>query len=439
MNLDMIEYKAMCCTFSTTSIQQLWIGASKGTLLFYDLPGTPGTPCLLIRPTRIYSLESFTSAPIQPPVQCVGHLSGRAGCFFNLSKGEESKNERSVKGLTIMTQGGKVWVLEGYNVDDTVVPLDFVTPFWEVMQMDSCYDVRVVDITISTPPNVTVKVPDNSHGEKTHVVACLLVSSKADPVKVNRFLLLRGEGRWVGVLLSEFSGHSVFMSLPRPVATCIPYQDNPYPSEGGFGFVRDPIYYDPGRDLRRDRYRNRDTLIIGCPESTSSMRVWVESMKKRHEVHTIMEDYRVLVPSQVLSMTFINPVKDSNSCDVIDLRAGEGAGTGTGTGVGARIGSQGSSGSSHGLGGGVSRTGSGSGTGSRTGSGRGEETGTGSGVETGSGTGVATSTAAALTDMSKKNGNVILRILATTPESVYLYSMTMLEYDHFVKLNSIKY
>ena len=390
MNLDMMEYKAMCCTFSTTSVQQLWIGASKGTLLFYDLPatpGTPGTPCLLIRPTRIFHLESFTSAPIQPPVQCVGHLSGRAGCFYNLSKGDDVKNDRSVKGITIMTQAGKVWVLEGFNVDDTVVPLDFVTPYWQVMQMDSCYDVRVVDITISTPPNATVKVPSNR--KKTHVVACLLVSSKADPVKVNRFLLHRSDGRWVGVLLSEFSGHSVVMSLPRPVATCIPYQDNPYSSERGFGFQRDHLCCDPGRDLR-----NRDTLIIGCPESTSSMRVWVESMKNRSEVYTIMEDYRVLVPSQVLSMTFINPVKDSNSCDVIDLRAGVGAEAGGGAETGG---------------------------------------GTGTGIEVG----LATSTAA-VTDTSKKNENVILRILATTPESVYLYSMTMLEYDHSVKLNSIK-
>ena len=402
MNLDMIEYKAMCCTFSTTSIQQLWIGASKGTLLFYDLPGTP---CFHIRPTRIFYLESFTSVPVQPPVQCVGHLSGRAGCFYDEFYG---RDDESVKGMTIMTQAGKVWVLEGCSVENTVAPLDFFTTNKQVIQMESCYDVRVVDITTSTLPDVSTGSPLNK-GQKTHIVACLLVSSKADPVRVSRFLLHRRDGRWVGVLLTEFSGHSVIMSLPRPVAAYIPDTDNPSSRRLERGDFREGIE----DDLKTDRYRYRNTLVVGCPESSGFMRVWVESLRNKFEfiMDAVMEDYRIQVPSQVLSMTFINPVKDSNLCDVIDLRSGEGAGTGGGTGVGVGIG----------VGIGAGRQGW---CGSVFGSWPGK------GVETG----VAVSTAA-VTDINKKNGNVILRILATTPESVYLYSMTMLEYDHFVTLN----
>ena len=388
MNLDMIEFKAMCCTFSTTSIQQLWVGASKGTLLFYDLPGTP---CFHIRPTRIFYLESFTDVPVQPPVQCVSHLSGRAGCFYYESAGVDGMDDESVEGMTIMAQAGKVWVLEGCNVDNTVAPLDFVSTNNQVMQMDSCYDVRVVDITT---------LPSNR--EQSHIVACLLVSSKADPVRVSRFLLHRRDGRWVGVLLTEFSGHSVIMSLPRPVAAYIPNTDD----QSGRRLERGDFRYGIEDDLKTDRYRYRNTLVIGCPESSGFMRVWVESLRNRNEFNSdaVMEDYRIQVPSQVLSMTFLNPVKDSNSCDVIDLRSGEGAEAGGGSVVGA--GRQGWC-----------------------------ESVIGSWPGKGLETGVATSTPAAVTDTNKKNGNVILRILATTPESVYLYTMTMLEYDHFIKLN----
>ena len=398
MNLDLSEYKAMCCTFSKSNTQHLWIGASKGTLLFYDIPGIL---CFLLRPTRIFNLESVTSVPIRPPIQCVGHLSGRAGCFYHVNAGADGVDDESVEGLTIMTQAGKVWILEGCTGESTAVPLEFVDFYDSVVVMASCYDVRVVDITASSLSYVSEGA--NEKNGETRVVACLLVSCKSDLAKVHRFLLHRRDKKWVGVLLSRFSGHSDFMSLPRPIAACIPNKDITYAN--GHNFDRTEQFENiVHRDLTADRYRNRDMLVVGCPESSGSMRVWVESVKSRSDRNfnsNVVEDYTVQVASTVLSMTFLDPTMDSHlseierDSNVIDLRSEERENLEAGTGTGDN--SEGSG-----------------------------ESGTGTGVEIETlivkGTGVL-------------NENAILRILATTPERVYLYIMAMNEYDHFVKLN----
>ena len=470
MQLDLLEHKAMCCTFSRTNTQHLWVGACDGTLLFYDLPGITFS---FASPTRIFNLESFTAAPIRPPIQCVGHLSGHSGCFYHRDGWADNLNNESLKDMIIMTQAGKVWVLEGCTGEGTAVPLAFIDLRGCAVALRACYDVRVVDITVS-------RFPEYAQSQETRVIACLLVSCKSDPARVNRFALHRKEGKWVGIILSEFIGHSVSMSLPRPVSAGIPLKDST--ALKSCEFVK-----------QRDVYDDCDVLVVGCPDERSgSMRVWVDAVKHRSSglnKPISNDNYTIQVPSPVLSMTFMNPSEAPNPCNVIDLSAGDEAGVGTGvgawggvsegsqaSGVGKGAGVKGSSqgstegtGTGTGAGAGVSSQGPGGGIGGRGSSqGPGEIIGTGAGTEAGAGTraeigggagnqgtggvggrgssqgsgeGTGTgggersgggSTMLAVhsapethTKCGPLNSKVILRILATTAESVYMYTMTM--------------
>lgn len=436
MECNLLEHKAMCCTFSTTNTQHLWVGASNGTLLFYDLPGIDS---IFASPTRIFNLESFTAAPIRPPIQCVGHLTGQAGCFYHKDGWADNLSDESLKDMIIITQAGKVWVLEGCTGEGTAVPLDFIDLRGCVVALTACYDVRVVDVTVS-------RFPGYVQSTETRVIACLLVSCKSDPPRVNRFSLHRKEGKWVGVILSEFSGHSVCMSLPRPVAATIPLKDSTALKS-----------FEHGR--QKDVFDECDVLVVGCPDERSgSMRVWVDAVRHRSSgpQRSILNDnYTVQVPSPVLSMTFLNPAEAPNPCNVIDLSAGEdtvaGVGAGVGVGAGAGVGgSEGSQASGGGIGTGGrgssqgsrgSREGTGTGSGGGAGSqetggvgergssqGSGDVIGTGTGSQ-GSGGGRTVLAVASVPETHKKsvpeNSKVILRILATTAESVYMYTMTM--------------
>ena len=448
MECNLLEHKAMCCTFSTTNTQHLWVGASNGTLLFYVLPGINS---FFATPTRIFNLESFTAAPIRPPIQCVGHLSGQAGCFYHKDGWADNLSDESLKDMIIMTQAGKVWVLEGCTGEGTAIPLDFIDLRGCTVALTACYDVRVVDITVS-------RFPGYVQSTETRVIACLLVSCKSDPPRVNRFSLHRKEGKWVGVILSEFSGHSVCMSLPRPVAATIPLKDSTALKS-----------FENGR--QKDVFDECDVLVVGCPDERSgSMRVWVDAVKHRSsgpQKPISNDNYTLQVPSPVLSMTFLNPAEAPNPCNVIDLSAGEdtgagaGVGAGAGAGVGAGVGVGGSEGSQAsgegtgtggrgssqesgegtgtGTGAGVSSQGSGGGIGGRGSSqesGEGTETGgggrAGGGIQ-GSGGGRTVQAVISVPETHTKsvpeNSKVILRILATTAESVYMYTMTMKPFD----------
>ena len=274
------EYKGSCCTFSTSFMHQIWIGASQGTVLLFDLtpmydphsyantvqssnPTSSGLtqehPRQLL-PVRAFSIQNPLAVSLpKPPVQSITHVSDTAGCFsvWNRTDGD---NDLVVSETVILTLAGKVWTLSSGNdglIGINAAPkiLEFFTLTSEPTAVLSYYDVRMSDVWTPSGPSLQYSADRGEDtyrdsGEEGRVSACLVISSKAmdtsvssasplcaprtnshppihtpthTPALIQRFLLTRESSSraWRGLIISKSFGHSFSLSLPKPVFNVI--------------------------------------------------------------------------------------------------------------------------------------------------------------------------------------------------------------------------
>ena len=174
------------------------------------------------------------------------------------------QDNTSITELLLLTQGGRVWVLEGgpgKAINQSVACcIDFFDLNRSPISPLPIYDVRVSDITAPALPAFCNGV-DLNRG-KTRTIACLLGASKpatygtqTKPAQVYRFLLERVGRSWQGIILSQCRGHSFSYATPRPIAGSIS--------------LRSVV------DGREDE----NMLLMACPdESKGSFHLWLQPL-----------------------------------------------------------------------------------------------------------------------------------------------------------------
>lgn len=278
--LQLHRMKGTCCSFSSTVMTQLWVGATLGTVFLFDIApvissihGNTASNSGAVRtlnPSMVFHLQpSLNISQPKPPIQGIGHISGRAGCFCYPGGDMSGQDNTSIGELLLLTQGGRVWVLEGGPGKAISQAAACCIDFFDLNRVPvppmPIYDVRVSDITAPALPAFCNGV-DLNRG-KTRTIACLLGASKPatygthnTPALVYRFLLERVGRSWQGVILSQCRGHVFSYATPRPIAGNILSRSGPTAD---------------GREGREEE----NMLLMACPdESKGSFHLWLQHL-----------------------------------------------------------------------------------------------------------------------------------------------------------------
>jgi hypothetical protein len=328
--------KGTCCSFSSTVMTQLWVGATLGTVFLFDIAPVISSihsnssnnngAVRTLNPSMVFNLQpSMNISQPKPPIQGIGHISGRAGCFCYPGGDMSGQDNTSITELLLLTQGGRVWVLEGGPGKAINQAAACCIDFFDLNRAPVApmpiYDVRVSDIAAPALPAFCNGV-DLNRG-KTRTIACLLGASKpasygtqTAPAQVYRFLLERVGRSWQGVILSQCRGHSFSYATPRPIAGNISLR--------------------PLADGREGR-EEENMLLMACPdESKGSFHLWLQHLValpgavKAGCVSAETLPHTVSVNSPVLSIALAKVGQERGEVEVHGSGQGPGQGGGPG-------------------------------------------------------------------------------------------------------------